>query len=150
MMSAAPAVAAMNGKQPDPNVTPQVPAQTPSPGTIDLTDTVEAVRSSFVSLGTAFLIEGASKVPYLMWLNFPIIKQIFQYSVKYFLGKLSEWTAMQAFFMNTTLRKQGQARDFIAAVAALNALPKTASKEEYANAEKARMVAFRNFVMVTN
>lgn len=129
---------------------PSIPANLPAPGTVDLTNVVEAVRSSFVTFAVTFIEGAAATSPATSWLLVPVIRQAFHAGLTWAIGALSKAVEMQAFFLNTTLRKQGQAADFVQAVDALAALPKTASKEEYANAEKLRMDAFRRFVMVTN
>lgn len=127
-----------------------VPSEIPSPGTVDLTKTVEGVRASFVVFATEFILNSAASTPYLSWLKLPVISQAFNAILKWGLETLSTWVVMQAFFLNTVLRKQSQASDFIAAIDALNALPSTATKEEYTLAEKNRMDAFRNFVLFSN
>lgn len=134
----------------NPNVTPTVPAAPPAPGTVDITNVVEAVRSSFVTFAVSFVLAAAATTPWLAWTRLPVISQAFSASLKWVMGTLSESAVMEAFFLNTTIRKQGQAHEFIDAVDALASLPKTASREEYANAEAHRMAAFRNFVMLTN
>lgn len=119
-------------------------------GTIDITKMVTDGRACFVQLGTAFLLESVSKIPFLAWLNLPVIKQAFDASLRFFLTLLSEWVVLQAFILNTIYRKHAQAHDYISAIDALYNLPKTASKKEFEDAEKKRMAAFRNFVLLSN
>jgi hypothetical protein len=132
------------------NAKPKTPSNPPAPGTVDLTNLVESVRASFVSFAVEFVTQAAASIPYLQWLMLPVIFQAFQASLRWAIDTLSRAAEMRAFFLATALRKRGQAKDFIRAVEAMRALPKTASKEDYANAEKKRMVAFRNFVLLTN
>jgi hypothetical protein len=136
--------------QPSPSAQPALPANPPPSGTIDITNLVEQLRQAFVRWGTQFIINAAAAVPYLSWLGLPVIRQLFQFIVNKLLDVLSKAMEMQGFFMNTAIRKASQAKDFVDAVAAKEALPPTASNEEYENAEKRQMVAFRNFVMFTN
>lgn len=140
----------MTDKTDDPNVKPALPNKPAAPGTVDITNLVEDGRKCFVELGMTFVAEGVSKVPWLSWLNLPVIKQAFKATLKYFLNMLSTWCVLQAFIANTIMRKRGQAKDWTNALDALKSLPKTASKEEYANAENKKMEAFRNFVMFVN
>lgn len=119
-------------------------------GTIDITDTVEKARVTWVKWSTRYIIEGASTVPWLSWLRLPVISQLFEFALGSVLEFLSKSAVMAAFFLNTTLRKASQARDFVSAVQAREALPKTATQKEYQDAEKLEMLAFSNFVRVSN
>lgn len=118
-------------------------------GVVDITDLVERLRQSFVSWGTKFVIISAASVPWLAFLSLPVIRELFEFILTQIIDALSKGLEMEAFFFNTAIRKASQARDFIEAVEAKNALPPTASKEEYESAEKRQMAAFRNFVIVT-
>lgn len=123
---------------------------TPPTGTIDITNLVETVRSSFVTWGTAFAFSAIVAVPGFQWVGFPVISSLVKSAIEFVLNVISKASVMQAFFMNTAVRKASQAVDFIDAVAAKNNLPPTATDLEYENAEKAEMAAFRNFVLLTN
>ncbi len=122
----------------------------PPSGTIDITDLVEKTRSSFVSWAVLYLYGLETAIPGMEWVALPILKDIDQEILKTLLDMLSKSAVMLAFFTNTAIRKASQAKDFTDAVHAKDSLPPTATQEEYARAEQAQMVAFRNFVMVSN
>ncbi len=134
----------------NPNAAPAQPVNPPPPGTVDITNLVEQLRTSFVSWGTKFIITTAGVVPWLSWLNLPVIKEMFEFLLTKILDALSKGLEMQGFFLNTAIRKAGQAKDFVDAVNAKTALPTSATKEEYENAEKLQMAAFGNLVRITN
>lgn len=122
----------------------------PADGTIDITNTVSNMSDTFVTLaynyltGLALAIPGIG--PVLTW----FIKIFAGPLIKWGLEKLVVWSVMQAFFMNTAIRKASQATDYTEAMKIKLGLPEDVSDEEYANAEAAEMHAFVNFVMVTN
>lgn len=132
------------------NSTPIAPASPPSTGTIDITNLVEALKNAWIKWGTTYLTTLAASTPYTFWLKWPVISTIFNFFVELGMTALAKALEMQGFFVNTAIRKASQAGDFISAVNAKDSLPPTATQEEYENAEKAQMAAFRNFVMVTN
>ncbi len=120
--------------------------------TIDITDLVEQTRSAFVDWGVAFLMaEEVVAIPALApWLAVPFIAEVDRELLKLVLEALSHGLVMQAFFLNTAIRKAAQAVDFAEACEALNNLPPGTSDADYLAAEKARMVAFAGFVSITN
>lgn len=120
----------------------------PDHSSIDITDLVEKVRSSFVTWGTKFIITAASEVPWLSWLGLPIIKPLFEFMLTKILEALSVGIEMQAFFTNTAIKKASQAKDFVNAVEVKNSLPPIATKDEYEKAELNQMAAFRSFVLL--
>lgn len=63
---------------------------------------------------------------------------------------ISASAMMQGFFINTAIRKSSQASDYVLAVHARVNLPPTATDAEYERAERAEILAFNNFVRVTN
>lgn len=119
-------------------------------GTIDITDAVEAMRSTFVIWAENMLETAIVAVPYLGWLAYPVIKIFFGAAIKWCLNKLSKTGVMGAMFLNTALRKPAQAKDFTSVVAYKNSLPKDVSDETYKNAESAQIIAFDRFVRVSN
>jgi hypothetical protein len=135
---------------------PPTPAPTPpplpvvSPGTIDITNVVSAVKDTFVTVAVNALFALAVGTPGLGWLGFPIISGIVRAMMNWGVSNLAGLAEMQAFFENTIIRKAGQAQDYVAAVSVKNALPKNVSDAEYEQAELAEIAAFRNFVKVTN
>lgn len=117
---------------------------------IDITDLVNKSKSAFVDWAITYIFSQAILVPGLQWLAIPVISDLVKFIVRKIVGSLADSAVMQAFFLNTALRKATQAKDFVAASNALDKVPSTASQEEYKLAEQNRMAAFRNFVMVSN
>lgn len=132
------------------NSTPATPQTPPASGTIDITNLVATIKSTFINWGTTYLTTLASSTPYTFWLKWPVISTIFETLVKLGVTAIANALEMEGFFINTAIRKASQAQDYISAVDAKNQLPPTATDEEYENAEKAEMAAFRNFVLLTN
>ena len=83
-------------------------------------------------------------------LGWPILGPLFSFIVKEILTAVGNAAEMEAFFLNTAVRKASQAQDYVDAVNTKNGLPSTASDADYEAAEQAEMAAFRNFVMVSN
>ncbi|RYG93860.1 MAG: hypothetical protein EON58_17480 [Alphaproteobacteria bacterium] len=121
-----------------------------SSGVIDITETVEEARKTFVDYAVAYIFAQAVAVPGLQWLSLPIISTMVKFLIERIVGSLSKSAVMLAFFTNTILRKASQAVDFTDAVKARLALPPTASDEEYRAHEEAQMVAFRRLATVTS
>lgn len=84
------------------------------------------------------------------WVALPVISDVDKEVLKLILDALSKSAVMGGFFVNTAIRKASQAADFVDAINAKDALPAGASADQVAAAEQNQMVAFRNFVMVTN
>jgi len=132
------------------SVNAPIPAAPPT-GTIDITNTVESLKSSFITYATKIIMGAEATVPELAWMvTTPIVSSLDEFAIKEVVTVLANSVIMLAFFENTAIRKASQAEDFVAIVTAKNSLPSTASQEDFDNAEKNQMVAFRNFVMVTN
>ncbi len=123
---------------------------TPTTGTVDITNVVESMRSSFVTWAVAYVYGAEIAIPGMEWVALPVISDIDKEMIKVILDLLTKSVIMEAFFINTAVRKASQAADYIDTINAKKNLPTTATQEEYENAEKAEMAAFRNFVMVTN
>ena len=117
-------------------------------GTIDITNTVESIKTTFVTAATAYIY--GLEVAAVPEVGLPIISQLDQAAVKGILNALTGWALLEAFFLNTAIRKASQAQDYVEAITAKNALPPTASQEVYAKAEAAEIAAFRNFVLLGN
>ena len=131
-------------------VEPTVPAPQPT-GTVDITATVENLRQAWVTWAVAFLYGEELTIPGLQEVvALPLVSDIDREVLRVILNALSNDMVMLGFFMNTAIRKASQAADFNNAVAAKNALPPTASTQEVLNAEQAKSLAFRNFVMLSN
>lgn len=122
--------------------------ETPPTGTIDITDLVEKLKKTWIKWAVGLVVKTAQAyVPFLAW---PVVSQIFEFIVSQIVTIISNAAEMQGFFINTAIRKASQAKDFVDAVDAREALPPTATNEEYENAEAKQMLTFRNLVMVTN
>lgn len=122
----------------------------PDSGTIDITNVVESLRQAWVSWAVAFAYGAEIAIPGMAWVAAPVISDIDREALKLIFDALSKAEVQMAFFLNTAVRKASQAQDFVAAVGAKNSLPSIASDAEFAAAEHAQMVEFRNFVTVTN
>ena len=122
---------------------------TPS-GTIDLTDLVVKMKSSFIRAAIMLVLAQIAANPALSWLNLPFIRSIVERALEWVLKVLVDSTLMQAFFLNTAIRKAGQAVDYINAINAKNALPESVSEEDYEKAERFEIDMFNNFVRVAN
>lgn len=125
-------------------------ADTPPTGTIDITDLVEQVRQSFVTWAVDYLFGIETAIPGMEWIDLPVISTIDKEILTTIMNALSSSGVMLAFFLNTTIKKASQAKDFTDAANALNNLPPTATDDEYETAERAKILAFRNFVMLSN
>lgn len=119
-------------------------------GTIDITNLVDGIKGVWVRWAVSLITNVPKTIPWLAWLSLPIISQLFEFFVSKMVTLIANALEMEGFFLNTAIRKASQASDFVDAINAKNALPKTASTQEYENAEKTEMAAFRNFVRVTN
>lgn len=117
--------------------------------TIDITNLVEQLRQTFVTWGTNLIMTEIGLVPWLAWLNLPVIRQLFVFFLGEILQVLSKAIEMQGFFMNTAIRKASQAQDFVDAVTAKTNLPADASIQDILLAEEKQMQAFTAFVRVT-
>lgn len=123
----------------------------PDSGTIDITNIVESLRQSFVTWAVAYVYGEELLVPGLGgFVALPIIADVDRAIIKYVIDALSKSGIMLAFFENTAIRKAGQADTYVKSVEAKNNLPTTASDEDYEKLERAEMLAFRNFVAVSN
>lgn len=118
--------------------------------TIDITNLVSSIQSTFVTIATNLVMTAVIAVPGLQWLNLPIIRSIVKASIGWIIGVLANDAMLGAFFLNTAVKSASQAQDYVNAVNAKNNLPQTANKEEYAKAEQAEISAFNSFVRLTN
>lgn len=116
---------------------------------IDITDTIESLRSSFVSWGTVAISTAVFAIPPFEFLDLPIIRDLFLAALKGVLTVLSKEALMEAFFLNTILKKENEAQVYSDVVKAKNNLPGTATRDEVKNAEEKEMDAFRNLVLLT-
>lgn len=118
--------------------------------TIDITEVVEQMRSTFVLAAKAYIMGLLLAIPgvgpFAVW----FIKVFGGAFINWLLNTLSNWGVMQAFFLNTAMRKASQAIGYTDKVKAKNNLPPTATDEEYEKAELEEIQAFNNLVLVTN
>lgn len=121
---------------------------TDSDAVVDVTDLIDALRISFVRWGEDYAYSTAIAVPGLIWLGLPVVSTVVRFIIRSVLSAVAKSAIMEAFFLNTAVKKAAQASDYIGAVKAKNELPPTTSDEDYEHAERAEMVAFRLFVMV--
>lgn len=113
---------------------------------IDITNTVESMRQTFVSWASSACYMAIVSNSDFAWLNLPVLSSITKFLIRLVLNTLSEEAVMQAFFLNTAIRKDSQAADYVNAVNAKNALSTNASEADYANAEANEIAAFNSFV----
>lgn len=127
---------------------------TPTPvqptGTIDITNVVDSLKSTFVTWAVAYIYGLEIAIPGLTWVALPVISTMDQEAIRLIIKFLADSVLMEAFFLNTAVRKASQAGDYVKAVAAKKLLPPTTSQEDYAKYEAAECLAFRNFVMLGN
>jgi hypothetical protein len=121
-----------------------------NPETVDITNVVEKLRETFVTWAVGYIYGLEVGIPGMGWVALPILSSLDKAAIKEILNILTRSAVMEAFFLNTAVRKADQARDYVDAVTAKLSLPNTATQEEYKNAENAEMDAFRNFVSFTN
>jgi hypothetical protein len=117
---------------------------------IDITDVVEKARASFVIWGIGALMSYASTVSGLGWISWPVIGPVAKYILNAILTFLSKQAVLEAFILNTAIRKSVQASDFLRAVDYKNSLPENASDEVYDKAERDEIEAFVAFASISN
>jgi len=108
------------------------------------------MESTFVTWATGAAFTALAAVPGMFWITAPIISTFIQWVFSSIIGWVARQAVMQAFFLDTAIRKASQAGDYQDAVNAADNLPTTATDKEYADAEQAEILAFRNFVLLTN
>lgn len=115
-------------------------------GVIDVTNLAESLRSSFVSWASAYIFAQAIATPGLSWLALPIVNTIVKATIDSVLNILTRSAVMEAFFLNTSIRKASQAQDYVDAVTLKNNLPPNVSDADYEKAEQDEISAFNSFV----
>lgn len=119
------------------------------PGTVDITDLVNALESTFITLAVQVAYAAIIAVPGLQWLGLPVISSILNFSLNWIISLLANDAMLAAFFLNTAIVKASQAGDYIQAVENKNNLPPTATKEEYEQAEQAEISSFNALVIIS-
>lgn len=133
------------------NSTPEIPVAPPPSGTVDITNLVDSLKSSFITWGDKMAYAELLTVPYAgAFFALPIFSSLAKYGINWVVSFLANSAILAAFFLNTAIRKASQAQDYVDAVTEKNKLPSTATDSEYEHAEQIEMAAFRNFVLVTN
>lgn len=117
---------------------------------VDITDLVSKIKLTWIQFAMKGVMTIVRATPWLSWLGWPVISQIFEFFLERLITLIADGIEMEAFFFNTALRKANQAKDFIAAIQAKDALPQTASYKEFYEAEQRQMVAFRSLVVLTD
>lgn len=116
---------------------------------VDITDLVEKTRATFVEWAVGYVYGLELGIPDMQWISLPVIKDVDQEIIRLVVDALSKSFVMQAFFLNTAIRKATQADDFVQAVETLDRLASQGVDDEVYNAaERAKMAAFANFVSV--
>lgn len=119
------------------------------PGTVDITDLVNALESTFITLAVQVAYAAIIAVPGLQWLGLPVISSILNFSLNWIISLLANDAMLAAFFLNTAIVKASQAGDYIQAVENKNNLSPTATKEEYEQAEQAEISSFNALVIIS-
>jgi hypothetical protein len=119
-------------------------------GTIDITNLTDNLKSTFIDWAVAFVYGEEIAVPGLEWVALPIISELDKAALREVITLVCNSLVMQAFFVNTAIRKASQAQDYVDAFNYKKSLNPGVSDEEYKLAEQKEISAFRNFVMVTN
>lgn len=135
----------------DPTQTPPPPTgESGNTDTIDVTDLVEKMRQTWVTMQVNTVMALIATVPILSWLNWPVISDIARAGVTWVINALSKTEVQLAFFLNTAVRKASQAADYVDTLDAKASLPTNVSDADYKKAEENEMQAFDNFVRFTN
>lgn len=119
-------------------------------GVIDITNLVGSMKSTFVTWASGFVFAEIVAVPGLQWLSLPLINVICKALISTIINILALSTVMEAFFLNTSIRKSSQAQDYVDALTAKQNLPPTTSNGDYEKAEQAEIDAFNSFVVLSN
>jgi len=116
-------------------------------GVVDITELTQMIKSAWISANVTALVAAIGAVPGLGWLTVtPFFSNAITWLVEWAISKMADFVYNQAFFLATSIRKAGQAQDFISAVHKLNSLPEDISDEEYEKYERIRMAEFNNLV----
>ena len=111
-------------------------------------DYVEAIKSSFVTLGTkaaftALVVEAP-------WMNLPIVRSIIQFIIEKILKIVATQGETAAFFLYIDTRVNDQANEFELASYANREAQTNGTKEQKDAAEKLLVEKFSNFVRLSS
>lgn len=113
---------------------------------IDVTAIAESMKGTFILLAVNLAYAELLTVPGLQWLGLPIISSLFKALLTKILTIVADAAIMEAFFIQTAMKKANQAGVYVDAVKRRDSLPPTATDEEYRHAEIYEMAAFSDFV----
>lgn len=116
---------------------------------IDLTPVVEQLKRTFILAAQEYIVTLALAVPGIGPVASWFVKVLLSPLLRWALTKLADWSAMQAFFLNTAIRKADQAHEWVKTIDELRALPDTVDEITYEEAERAQIASFHDFVRVT-
>lgn len=118
--------------------------------TIDITETVEYMRSSFVLTAQRYIMGLLFTLPGVGPIAGTLLKILMKPFLGWILDRLSTWAVMEAFFANTIMRKANQAIEYTDAIKFKKSLPPETSNDEYEKAELEEINKFNNLVLLTN
>jgi hypothetical protein len=87
-------------------------------------------------------------LPGFSWLGLPILSSLYKGALSWVLNLISNSAVLEAFFLNTAIRKASQASDYISAVDFKKSLPENVSDDDYEKAELKEIDAFKQFVSI--
>ncbi len=116
------------------------------PGTVDITEIVDSSKTTFIVWAVDYVFANMVTVPGLQWLALPGVRSLAKYTIESLVSLLADSVVMQAFFLNTAIRKASQAREYVEAVK----IKKSANEVDYAQAEQNEIRAFTDFVRLNN
>ncbi|MFI5342860.1 MAG: hypothetical protein ACHQUC_01430 [Chlamydiales bacterium] len=122
----------------------------PGTDTIDITNLIEAMKTSWVAWQEAYIFGLIATIPGIGWAATPIAAALIGKLLTWALTKIANSAIQEAFFLATASRKGAQATAYLKAIEYKDSLPPTASDEEYEKAEKQDMEAFSNLVLLSN
>lgn len=119
-------------------------------GTIDITNLVASLQSTFIKWADTFVYGELLTIPYMQWVALPVVSWIVQSMINWIVSKLVGSAVLEAFFINTAIRKASQAQDYVTAKDAVTNASPDIKDADYEALEKAEVLSFRNFVLLTN
>lgn len=119
------------------------------PNEIDITNLVNFFQTSFITYAVNYVYTLATTTAGLTWLALPVISGVFKWALELILEAVANDVTMEAFFLNTAIKKASEAQDYLDAVNTKNNLPTTATEAQIAQAEQNEMVAFKSLVVLT-
>lgn len=115
--------------------------------TIDLTELAKFIENDAGALAGEAAYQWLASTWFGAWLRLPIISTLAKAAIAKLFEVGFKAGVMQAFFLNTAIRKAGQAKDYVTATRAMKT--PAADIEDAKKKEAFRMKAFTELVMVT-